>query len=197
MIIYGKRGESGKTQEVLPARVMEDTEAWRRLTLLKKPPLPWALHRMDTRYIDLSWHVQVLQMISGSYFNGDCYSITIHGIVHELGYLKSISSCLDAVYRLVFFSLPLVWQSWLGLAVLRSGDCLPSFKIKTRHVLTWLKALFLEWAVMIITWISDLLPREGELHMTQTHRIHQAHTQLYTAQLKPLAKCMQLWTFTT
>lgn len=135
MIIYGKRGESGKTQEVLPARVMEDTEAWRRLILLKKPPLPWALHRMDTRYIDLSWHVQVLQMISGSYFNGDCYSITIHGIVHELGYLKSISSCLDAVYRLVFFpchwcdSPDWDWQCW--------GQVTASLPSRSKRVMFW------------------------------------------------------------
>lgn len=100
MNIYEKRGESWQTQEVLPAHVMEHTESWGQLTLLKKPPLPWALYRTDTKSIDLSWYVQVLQVTSSSYFNGDCY---VHGIVHELGYLKSISFWLDAVYRLFFF----------------------------------------------------------------------------------------------
>lgn len=46
------------------------------------------------------------------------------------------------------------WQCWGQVTAL------PSFEIKTRHVLIWLKALFLEWTIMIITWISDLLPEK-------------------------------------
>lgn len=196
MIIYGKRGKSGKTQEVLSARVMEDTEAWRRLTLLKKPPLPWALHRMDTRYIDLSWHVQVLQMISGSYFNGDCYSITIHGIVHELGYLKSISSWLDAVYRLVF-------SPATGVTVLTgTGSAevrwLPSLPSRSKLAMFWSgwRHCSLSEPSWSLHGFQICFPRRRTLHDIDSQN-SSAHTQLYTVQLKPLAKCMQLWTFTT
>lgn len=104
------------------------------------------------------WFLALISMVTATYNN--TWNSTWTRIFEKYQFLVGCS--LQAVFFPCHWcdSPDWDWQCWGQVTTL------PSFEIKTRHVLIWLKALFLQWAITIITWISDLLPREGELHMT-------------------------------